>query len=325
MAHEPVFYQEGNTPKPKNPDYRVEQKILGALREAPSGGTPSDPDLQALADMTCTGLIARTAPATFVCRTLIAPAAGITISNPDGIAGNPTFALANDLAALEALAGSGLLVRTGADTWTLRSIDAGVGIQILSGDGVSGNPTVALNINGLTEEATIAAGDFVAIYDVSAGAHRKMTRSNFISGLSGSVASKSARIEKNANQAISGFTVTELTFQVEAFDTDTIGNLGTNNTRLTCKTAGKYLIQGDVAWNNDATGEYRDVMIRKNGDPALRLARVIMNVAMAQGPEQNIATIVDLLVNDYVELVVYTTGSAGQVNSGSHFSMISYG
>lgn len=325
MAAEPPFYSEGNDSRHDDSDYRVEQKILGALKTAPSGGDPSDPDLVAIGDMTCTGLIARTAPATFACRTLIAPAAGITISNPDGIAGNPTFALANDLAALEALGGLGLAVRTAADTWAQRSIAEGVGITVTNGDGALGNPTVAININGLTEEATIASGDFVAIYDVSVGAHRKMTRANFISGLSGSVASKSARIEKNANQAIAGFTITELTFQVESFDTDTIANLGVNATRLTCKTAGKYLIQGDVAWNNDATGEYRDVMIRKNGDPALRLARVIMNAAMSQGPEQNIATIVDLLVNDYVELCAYTTGSAGQVNSGSHFSMISYG
>ena len=34
----------------------------------------------------------------------MAPAAGLTIANADGVVGNPTFALANDLAALEAIA-----------------------------------------------------------------------------------------------------------------------------------------------------------------------------------------------------------------------------
>jgi hypothetical protein len=45
---------------------------------------------------------------------------------------------------------------------------------------------VSFDINGLTAETSIAAGDFVAIYDVSAGALRKMTRSDFVAGLSGS-------------------------------------------------------------------------------------------------------------------------------------------
>lgn len=322
---EPTFYTDGNTPKAEDADYRVEQKILGALRNPASGGDPSDADLLALADMTCTGLIVRTGPAAFACRTLVAPAAGITISNPSGIAGNPTFALADDLAALEALASDGFAVRTGVSTWAIRSITAGVGILVANGSGGAGAPVISLNINGLTEEPTIAAGDFVAIYDVSASAHRKMTRANFIAGLSGSVAAKAARIDKTSSQAITAFTSTPVVFQTETFDTDTIADVVGTPSRLTCKTAGKYVITGDIKWANDPTGEYRDVVIQKNGDPAQRLARVIMNAAMSEGPEQNIATIAHLDVNDYVELVVFTMGAAGSVQSGSHFDMISYG
>ena len=43
----------------------------------------------------------------------------------------------------------------------------------------------SMDINGLTEETTIAGGDFVPIYDVSAGANRKMTRTNFVAGIGG--------------------------------------------------------------------------------------------------------------------------------------------
>src|SRR6266511_2000934 len=45
-----------------------------------------------------TGIAVRIAADTWVVRSLAAPAAGITITNPAGIAGNPTFTLANDLA-----------------------------------------------------------------------------------------------------------------------------------------------------------------------------------------------------------------------------------
>lgn len=51
-------------------------------------------------------------------RTITAPAAGITVSNGDGVAGDPTLALANDLAAVEGLATTGLVRRTGSDAWS---------------------------------------------------------------------------------------------------------------------------------------------------------------------------------------------------------------
>ncbi len=67
------------------------------------------------------GILVRTSGTTTVNRSLTAPAAGLTISNNDGVSGNPTFALANDLAALEGLTGTGVATRTGADTWALDS------------------------------------------------------------------------------------------------------------------------------------------------------------------------------------------------------------
>ena len=40
-------------------------------------------------------------------------------------------------------------------------------------------------ISSLTEETAIADDDYIPIYDSSASVHRKMTRSNFLSGVSG--------------------------------------------------------------------------------------------------------------------------------------------
>lgn len=72
-----------------------------------------------------------------------APAAGFTISgSPITTSGTFVFTLANDLAAIEALTGTGIPARTGTDTWALRTITAGTGISVSNGDGVSGNPTI---------------------------------------------------------------------------------------------------------------------------------------------------------------------------------------
>jgi hypothetical protein len=78
-----------------------------------------DADLAALAANSTDGLWAHTGAGTGAARTLTAPAAGLTITNPAGTAGNPTFALANDLAALEGLSSTGIARRTGADAWSV--------------------------------------------------------------------------------------------------------------------------------------------------------------------------------------------------------------
>lgn len=112
-------------------------------------------------------------------------------------------------------AGSGDLVSTNnlsdvSNTGTARSnlgaaassttISAGSGLT--GGGSLASNRTISLDISGLTEETSIASGDFVAIQDVSAGALRKMTRSNLVAGISGEV-SKLKQIQHASTSAVS--------------------------------------------------------------------------------------------------------------------------
>lgn len=75
------------------------------------------------------------------------PAAGITVtpSTAQDLSANRawTYALANDLLALEGLSSTGIAVRTASDTWAQRSVTGTSDrIDITNGSGVSGNPTV---------------------------------------------------------------------------------------------------------------------------------------------------------------------------------------
>lgn len=128
---------------------------------------PLDTDLTALAVIGTTGLYTITATGSSTTRQIVAPAAGITITNGSGTAGNPTLVLANDLAALEGLAGTGFAVRTAADAWTQRSIAvSGSGLTISNADGVAGNPTVTSNGTSANTASTLVfrdvSGNFVA-------------------------------------------------------------------------------------------------------------------------------------------------------------------
>lgn len=109
---------------------------------------PLNTNLNALASTSTAGFYAITGGGTSVTRSLTAPAAGITITNTDGVDGNPTFALANDLAAVEAMTGVGLSVRTATDTWASRTLTGTARVSITNGSGVSGNPIIDLAPTG---------------------------------------------------------------------------------------------------------------------------------------------------------------------------------
>jgi hypothetical protein len=107
-------------------------------------------DLKAIEALTGTsGLLAKTAANTWALRTLASASAGLTWTNGDGAAGNPTPVLANDLLGLEGLASTGFAVRTATDTWAQRSLTLAASADVLLGitnpAGVAGDPQFTLD------------------------------------------------------------------------------------------------------------------------------------------------------------------------------------
>ena len=105
-----------------------------------------DAGLTALAVFNTNGILVQTANNVFDARTLAAPTKGFTINDPAGIAGNPTFVLANGLASLEALGTFGFVVQTAEDVFITRNIVTGsaTNIVVTNGDGIGASPTIDL-------------------------------------------------------------------------------------------------------------------------------------------------------------------------------------
>ena len=116
-----------------------------------------------------------------------------------------------------------------------------------------------------------------------------------------------ARVYNSAAISISHNLDTVLTFNSERFDTDAIHDTVTNPSRLVCKTAGLYLIVGHVRFASNATG-FRYTYIRVNGTTSLAVQET---PAVSGFPTiLSVATLYQLAVNDYAELLVYQNSGA---------------
>jgi hypothetical protein len=135
------------TPSPGDNDTSIATSafVTAAVVAGIATRQPLDADLTALAALATTGFAARTAADTWALRSLTAPAAGFTITNPAGVAGNPTFVLANDLAALEALASNGFAERTGVDTWQITGFTGTGSVVRASAPTLTGTTVISIN------------------------------------------------------------------------------------------------------------------------------------------------------------------------------------
>lgn len=137
-----------------------------------------------------------------------------------------------------------------------------------------------------------------------------------LGGLTGHIG---ARAYNSANLSIPHNTSTNLTFNSERYDTDPNGEIhstASNTGRLTCRTAGKYLLAATVAFDANATG-VRSISLLLNG--ASFIAQVqLPSAGSTFATSLSIATLYDLAAGDYVEVAAFqTSGGALNVLVGS--------
>jgi len=119
----------------------------------------------------------------------------------------------------------------------------------------------------------------------------------------------------SSDQTLSNNTATKITFDLEAFDTDSTFN--TSNNRFTPAVSGKYYIYGRLIFNDSNVGndDTHAVQIYKNGS---RYADIFTK-AGSNDPIITYNQIIDLDSDDYVEIYANINNSDGgrQVHGNS--------
>ena len=129
-----------------------------------------------------------------------------------------------------------------------------------------------------------------------------------------------ARVTNSGDISCSADTLTVITFNTESYDTDGIHSTSVNTGRLTCQTAGKYLIHGSVTFVAGDPTTRKILRIRLNGTTEIASAEIGVNTS---GAALHVETLYSLAANDYLELIVYpvtnncTVGGTGAYPSFS--------
>lgn len=187
---------------------------------------------------------------------------------------------------------------------------------------------------GMTSVLQLVAGDYLEIqaFQDSGGALNVTAELSATLIGSGKTVTPFARVYKtNSTQSIPDLGVdTALSFDAEESDNDNIHDIVTNNSRLTCRTAGIYAIHANVSFASNTNGS-RWLQIRKNGSTFIE-QRIYPPTGDARDTAVEISCIAELAVGDYIEVVATLTGvgssltvTGGQNGRGSKFEMVKIG
>jgi len=255
---------------------------------------PLDADLTALSNIAQTGLYVITAAGSSDVRTLTAPASGITITNANGVSGNPTFALANDLAAVEALTGTGIIRRTAADTWsagTAVSLTTEVsGILPIANGGTNASTADNARINlglaiGTNVQAWDADLDAIAAIAATSGLLRK-TAANTWSLDTNTYLTGNQSISFSGDATGSGTTAVTLTLANSGVTAGSYGS-ASNVSTFTVDSKGRLTAAGStsiaIAASQVTSGTFADAHISQSSVTQHQGALSIAETQIADG------------------------------------------
>lgn len=203
---------------------------------------------------------------------------------------------------------------------------------------ITGSERVAVDQAGTTKDCSVAeltpglnavVGDFgaggtkglvpaPAAGDAAAGKYLDAAGAYSVpagTGGGSSTSLEAARAYRGTTQSLSDNTETVLLFDTESYDTSTIHDNSSNTGRLTCITAGKYLIEGIAEFAANATGA-RQLRVRLNGTTVIA-AENRTSAAAGTATKMGVHVVYDLAASDYVELLaLQNSGGSLNVNNG---------
>ena len=202
----------------------------------------------------------------------------------------------------------------------------GVGLITTPADGTITDAKLAASaINSQTAETSIAGGDEVLIYDTSASALRKMTRTNFVSGIGGTNTPMFLVSGGSGNQTISHASYTKVEYNQEIIDTDSAFDLTNNKFVVPSGEAGKYQLHAQFYMEDSNSNINRVIMLMKKNNTSFRYSQL----RFTQDNNLNTATLSmnvldDASAGDYYEIFLYQeTSDSGSLiieNSSTSYS-----
>ena len=180
-----------------------------------------------------------------------------------------------------------------------------------SDDTVTAAKLATTSITGQTAETSAADADTILIHDNSASALRKMTRSNFLSGVGGTM-TPAFEATIGSQQSLTNQTYTKIVLATESFDTDSKYDASAG--RFTPATAGKYFVYATVKityGGGAGSGQY--LAIYKNGS----LHRAA-GIDASTIDSHSVFAVVTLDSDDYVELYAYSQSNSANIPNESN-------
>ncbi len=108
-------------------------------------------------------------------------------------------------------------------------------------------------------------------------------------------------------------------FNTEEFDSSTMHDLVTDNTKIVVPITGKYLVTTYVEWENNSTG-IRKATLKKNGATTLRVHRV--NAVNGDATSQHFTEPYSLTAADSLEILPYqNSGGNLSITTGTFLAM----
>ena len=176
------------------------------------------------------------------------------------------------------------------------------------------NPGIYLPLQGGTMQGDIDMASFkLSNVPDPLAAQEPLTLAYYTANIAPYLYNEGCRVRHSVAQATLNITWTELAFNQERWDTDTMHDTVVNNHRITCKTAGKYIVIIRIRWEANNIGNRHLILYINN---VTIVSALVASAVAGDFTDIGLSSIVSLGVGDYVNVIA-------KQNSGGNLNVLS--